>query len=695
MFFLPFRQINKYIVIFTMCFFSTIQILYSQTIPSDRTVNWNLAGYRGIYPTPTMELDITSFGGNGNGTFNNSTALQSAINSLGGSSGVITFPSGNYFFGSSINLSDGIILRGNGSNNTTLTFNLGGSGSLINVIGSTTANTSSFTSTAQKGANVILVDDNSTFAIGDYIRIIQKDDDLVSSSWAIGSVGQIVKIINLSGNNSITIDSDLRMDFDISREPEIQKLNVVKDVGIECLKVTRLDETNPQQTSSIRFKYAAQSWVRGIESDICNFAHITIDASTNITVDGSYFHDAFDYGGGGRAYGVMIQQTGNECKIENNIFEHLRHSMIVQSGANGNVFAYNYSFDPFWTGTSQADNAAGDMVCHGNYTFANLFEGNIAQQAVIDASHGQNGPLNTFFRCREELFGIVNVNFSSRQQSFVGNEITNGPNDNLGLYLFFGSDHFFYGNNVRGSIRPDGTNSLSDVSYYASSQPDFFPLGYPYPSIGIPNTINSGSIPAKDRVDFNAPYTECPTELTPLPVELIDFSGRVINDENILLQWQIASQINHDYFRLEKSRDGNSFTLLEKFENKDDTQNSFSSLDKNPHIGINYYRLVQVDLDGTTSLSPVIAVDFQADSKRDFWKIYPTLFSDFINIETLNNIQDDTFLQIFNTEGRQVFEIIVTDNSIKLDLNHLPKGLYFLNIYSEKQVFKVRKIIKD
>jgi hypothetical protein len=95
-------------------------------------------------------------------------------------------------------------------------------------------------------------------------------------------------------------------------------------------------------------------------------------------------------GGGGKGYGIMVQNTSGDCLIENNIFRHLRHSMILQAGSNGNVFGYNYSIDPYWTEVSLPSNAAGDIVLHGNYVYANLFEGNLGQQIVIDDSHGIN-----------------------------------------------------------------------------------------------------------------------------------------------------------------------------------------------------------------------------------------------------------------------------------------------------------------
>ena len=110
----------------------------------------------------------------------------------------------------------------------------------------------------------------------------------------------------------------------------------------------------------------------GIESNNCTFSHVRIEQSSNLFIARSYFHHGFDYGGGGRSYGIAIQFSSGSCLIEDNVFERLRHSVLLQAGANGNVIAYNYSLDPFWSSTPS--DAAGDMVLHGNYVFANLFE---------------------------------------------------------------------------------------------------------------------------------------------------------------------------------------------------------------------------------------------------------------------------------------------------------------------------------
>ena len=100
---------------------------------------------------------------------------------------------------------------------------------------------------------------------------------------------------------------------------------------------------------------------------MANFAHVEVSNSIGINVENSYFKDAFAYGSGGAGYGVALQYSSGDCYVHANVFEHLRHSILLQAGANGNVIGYNYSISPYWTGTSLPTNAAGDLVLHGNY----------------------------------------------------------------------------------------------------------------------------------------------------------------------------------------------------------------------------------------------------------------------------------------------------------------------------------------
>jgi hypothetical protein len=389
-----------------------------------------------------------------------------------------------------------VVLRGAGAPSTILKIDHGGSGHGIVAEGSIEINDTCGIFPAQKNNTALRVFNPSVFAPGDWIRIIQQDSDLVYSSWGLNSVGQIIKVVSIQGD-SLYLDSPLRLEYPSSRHPFIRKMNPISNVGIECLTIQRMDDTAPEQSSNIHFKNAVNCWVNGIESVNTTFAHIEASACSNLSITNSFMHDSFNYGGGGRGYGVMLHFTSNECLIYNNIFKHLRHSMILQAGANGNAFAYNHSIEPYWTGSGfLPSDAAGDMVLHGNYPYANLFEQNDGQNMVIDNSHGSNGPYNTFFRNRGSLFGLFFSDATSPNQNLVGNEITNSsfPYSSFN-YNIQGMGHFIFGNNNKGTILPIGTDNLLDTSYCFQSRPSEIPPSF-WSSIGMPNALGSGSIPA-------------------------------------------------------------------------------------------------------------------------------------------------------------------------------------------------------
>jgi hypothetical protein len=486
--------VMNYLFVF-ICFVAISFSSVAQTIPSARTVNWSLAGLRDSVPDFQNVVNIKDYGANADGITPDDSAFNAAMSALGGSAGVIFFPADTYAFAQSMTLPDSIILRGEGADSTMLKFVAPVSGDLIRITGNATSTKSFLVNDALKEDSYIIVDSSFLFVAGDYIKLTFNDSLLVLSTWAYNTVGQIIEVDAVSGD-TLHLASPLRMDYPLSGNPMITKINPKKNVGIECLKILRT-VTDAFQSSNISIGYAAKCWLKGMESDSCNFAHVEISNSTNIRIFNSYFHDAFDYGGGGKGYGVMIQFTSGECLVENNNFKHLRHSMILQAGANGNVFGYNYSIDPFWTGVSLPANSSGDMVLHGNYVFSNLFEGNIGQNIVIDDSHGSNGPYNTFFRNRADLFGIFMNNApASNNQNLVGNEITNNTFP-YGLYLINGTGHFEYGNNVKGTITPAGTNTLPDTTYYLNAKPSYLNNISQYPLIGIPNTFTVGDNRAK------------------------------------------------------------------------------------------------------------------------------------------------------------------------------------------------------
>ena len=302
----------------------------------------------------------------------------------------------------------------------------------------------------------------------------------------------------------------MRIGYTDTLHPEIRPVSLKTNVGIECLKITRADTISSNKYGyNINFSYAGNCWVTGIESAKSQASHILLASGKNIVISGCHFHDAFTYDGTSSAgYGVTMIQHNSDSKVENCIFEHLRHSMVAKQGANGNVFAYNYSLDPFRS--EDPHDAGGDMLLHGHYPFANLFEGNIGQSIVVDDTWGAAGPYNTFFRNRVDLYGIILFDqlVNSDKQNIVGNEVTN-TDSSKGNYYLQPNHHFTYDNNIKNTIHPANTNILNDKSYYLTGKPYFWNVNSAWPSIGGSNVLSSGTIPAKERYLSNQNKTIC------------------------------------------------------------------------------------------------------------------------------------------------------------------------------------------
>ncbi len=497
---------KKYIQ-FLALLFCTLHV-FSQSY-SIKKFNWQDAGFKGLKPTYNQTVNIMSYGGNNTNSAANNTALTSAIAALNNLGGVVYFPKGVYSFTGQVSFSrDSITLKGAGYDSTQLRFNLSGVlNNCINITGSqVNTDTTSFASAGVRDSNWVNVLNASAFTAGQwvYLQCGAGSNAYFNDTWAYGSLGQVMQIKAIVANK-ITFYSPFRFYYKLALQPKIKKINPRKAIGFECLKVQRLDATT-QQTSLFSFDKAVQCWIHGIESDTTNFAHVELNRCSNIDITNSYFHHAFAYGGSGQGYGIAFQYSANECKVENNVFQNLRHSMLFQAGANGNVCGYNYSFNPFWVQSFFPANSAGDIVFHGNYPFANLCEGNINQNTVIDNSHAKNGPYNTLFRNRSELYGVfMNTGPATDTTQFLGLEVTN-TGSGYGLYTIVGNGNLEYGNKVQGVLTPAATSSLSEKSlYYAGVQRPlcFNASVHNWSILGVPNAYNTNSNAAKDRAMQN------------------------------------------------------------------------------------------------------------------------------------------------------------------------------------------------
>ncbi len=212
-----------------------------------------------------------------------------------------------------------------------------------------------------------------------------------------------------------------------------------------------------------------------------------------------------------------------------------------------------------------------------------------------------------------------------------------------------------------------------------------------YGNDGTTGNVNSGTITVNNVTNFS-PFTLASiTDLNPLPVELVYFYGKQ-NAQNVDLYWQTATEINNDYFTVERSADGVNFVPLGYVEGKGNYNaiSNYKFTDYHPYSGVNYYRLKQTDFDGKYRYSNIISVYFLSTEETQSVEIYPNpVVSSTLNL-TLKGFtpKQNVSILIKNTKGQSVFAKEYKVDSfgntrIKIDVDALNAGLYFISIYDK------------
>lgn len=176
----------------------------------------------------------------------------------------------------------------------------------------------------------------------------------------------------------------------------------------------------------------------------------------------------------------------------------------------------------------------------------------------------------------------------------------------------------------------------------------------------------------------------------PLPIELVTFDGEA-DLNKIKLNWVTALERNNDRFSIEHSIDGLNFKEIGSVKGSGDSHKLkyWSYYDLNPNIGINYYRLIQYDYDGTPTYSNIISINY--DSNVTKIKATPNPFNNNINIEILSN-SEEFKIQIFDITGKILDEFITESKNFTIG-DGLNSGCYILKI-SNNSEYQSLKIIK-
>lgn len=167
-------------------------------------------------------------------------------------------------------------------------------------------------------------------------------------------------------------------------------------------------------------------------------------------------------------------------------------------------------------------------------------------------------------------------------------------------------------------------------------------------------------------------------QTNPLPVELISFFGQR-EEEEVLLNWETASELNNDYFIVERATDENTFTEIGRVTGNGNSSqlNAYLFIDQNPANGNNYYRLKQVDFNGQYEFSNTIVINYSKEAAPvcTTWNCEAGIGY------TLNGWNGTVMIDMFDVNGNLVFseQTFGNDKGI-IPLNSNSHSMYLLRI---------------
>lgn len=353
----------------------------------------------GIPSTFTNIFDVTSYGAVGDGVTDNSTAFANAKASATSGNGVVYIPAGNFAFSTGLTFTDAkqYVVRGAGRNNTKLIYT--GSGYPFTFGQDFTRIATSVSSGYSRGSTTLTLGSTSGMSTNNLILLWQTDDtnvtgNVVSQSAYIGSQvgtnhqGQLMKIIGINGN---VVTNDMPVyyaNFASGQNPQaLVMTHPAWNVGCEDFTIT-----NTGTADHIFYIGVAHSfWIKNVVSQRSGHTHaFCFTAHSGSIIDSDFlWHSGYDTT---ERHSVYLASWCSDNLVQNCIGDANNYSFVTY-GSVGNVIAYSHSL----RGIPQADVWAGGLLTHGNFSYFNLFEGNVEPFSYHDQTWGANYR-NTDFR---------------------------------------------------------------------------------------------------------------------------------------------------------------------------------------------------------------------------------------------------------------------------------------------------------
>jgi Zn ribbon nucleic-acid-binding protein len=547
---------------------------------------------------------------------------------------------------STLTVNDNFIVNRNGG---TATLSLISSGSTFNFNNDLTIN-----STAGTGDNSFSFGTLSTINVGNDLTL----SNTGGSKTTLGIDNSDATITN---NLVFTASGDNLVEVDLANAANLYLENNISQGSPAYGIIGSTGSSTVHYASTTNLQTMASTDGSG-SGDFINYENVTINNSRITTPQVSL-------GGGITISGVLTLTDGELSSTASNLLTLSVGASTVGASINsfvdgpmkkiGNTdFEFPVGGNDFWQPISIA-NLTGDAVTG--------FTAEYLEQTPTDnlnlKSPDANGDMNNISRL--EYWNLTNT----------------GTVSNADVTLFW-KDQTRSDINDSGDLR---------VAHYTGTE--WENLGQDAISFADPGSITVTGVNSFSPFTFGS----LSNLLNALPVELVSFYG-IIGNVSIDLKWETASEINNDFFEIQKSLDGKSFISLGTVDGLGTSTEggSYLFVDQYPVEGLQYYRLKQVDFNGEFEYSQTILVKSANKFSINSPSIYPN--------PTSNNV-----VNMVIPIGEELSEIIVYDNGGKafsvnfetvgtysfiISSSSMPIGVNIIRIITDKSSYNKKLIIE-
>lgn len=193
----------------------------------------------------------------------------------------------------------------------------------------------------------------------------------------------------------------------------------------------------------------------------------------------------------------------------------------------------------------------------------------------------------------------------------------------------------------------------------------------------------SGTVKSSSVSSFGNFTIGTSTAVNALPVEFLEFTATLENDE-IVLKWITATEVNNDFFEVERSDDGVNFYSIGTVNSNGDGNSTeiqnYEFIDNKPLVGSSFYRLKQVDFDGEFDYSEIEKIELE---DAEMIVVYPNPSEGLVNLVVYANQSSSINVDIYDGVGQLVkSDLIIVFEGDNYINNYFEgaKGKYYISV---------------